>query len=114
MSNFRDLIMKSVRFYLKLTPETLLEYYQGGKRFVRVKTYAGYSIQFRAEHLRAWVTHQGIDGEFEITFDHSNSFHSLFMVRSALGAIPIQAGSKSNPPITHMGQRPRGGFKKSV
>lgn len=111
---FRDLIMKSVRFYLKLSPELLLEYYQGGKRFVRVKTYAGYSIQFRAEHLRAWITHQGIDGEFEITFDHTNSFHSLSMVSSALSVTPIHTVSKSNSSITRMGQRPRGGFKKSV
>ena len=110
--------MYSVRFYLKLTSEAILEYYQGGKKFVRVRTYAGYSIQFRAEHLRAWVSHQGIDGEFEITFDRYHKFQSLVMVRSALPQVPhhMHAGSqmKSPSPVLSMRQRPRGGFKTSV
>ena len=60
--------MRSARFYLKLNPDELLQYYQGLKKFVRVTTYDGFSLQFRAEHLRALITHEGINGEFEITF----------------------------------------------
>ena len=103
--------MQSVRFYLKLSPEALLEYYQGSKKFVRVKTYAGYNIQFRAEHLRAWITHDGINGEFEITFDQYKKFKSLTMIKSNISSSP-QRGKSS--PVTSIHQRPRGGFKTSI
>ncbi|MBM4292896.1 MAG: DUF2835 family protein, partial [Deltaproteobacteria bacterium] len=62
-------VSTSARFYLRLTPEQLLEYYHGHKQFVRVQTLEGFSIQFRADHLRRWVTRVGIDGVFEIRFD---------------------------------------------
>lgn len=72
--------MTSARFYLKLTPEQLLEYYQGFKKYVRVDTFQGYSIRFRAEHLRRWVTKNGIDGVFEIRFDEFRNFKELVQV----------------------------------
>ena len=73
--------MKSAHFYLKLSPEELLEYYQGHKRYVRVRAYEGYSLQFRADHLRQWVKPNGIHGEFEIRFDSRNKFAGLFLYR---------------------------------
>ena len=72
----------SAYFYLKLTTEEFLEYYQGYKIFVRVRTYQGFTIKFRAEHLRQWVTPLGIDGEFEIVFDKHNQFVSLRRLRA--------------------------------
>ena len=75
----------SARFYLRLTPEQLLEYYHGQKQFVRVQTLEGFSIQFRAEHLRRWVTHVGIDGVFEIRFDDQNRFVDLRLLTSGAG-----------------------------
>ena len=119
--------MRAAHFYLKLHPEELLEYYQGHKRFVRVKTYEGYSIQFRAEHLRAWVTSAGIHGEFEIRFDDQNKFAGLVLYRDFTGtyaprskgkttaATPnTSGGSATNtPPSPSPRQRPRG-FNKSI
>ena len=116
--------MRTAHFYLKLKPEELLEYYQGHKHFVRVRTYEGYSIQFRAEHLRRWVKKQGIHGEFEITFDDQNHFAGLAMYRDLSGA-PLSSGGTSGagrhaapesaetPPAPGPRQRPRG-FNKSI
>ena len=118
--------MRVAHFYLKLKPEELLEYYQGHKRFVRVQTYEGYSIQFRAEHLRAWVTPVGIHGEFQIRFDDQNKFAGLALYRDFTGAYgsaikgsaPSSAATSSsqpslNPPAPGPRQRPRG-FNKSI
>jgi hypothetical protein len=91
----------TAHFYLKLTKEELLEYYQGYKIFVRVRTYQGFTIKFRAEHLRKWVTPNGVDGEFEIIFDKRNQFVSLRMLRGN--------GSRGRSE-----ERPRGGFTTSI
>ena len=66
-----------VQFYLKLTKEEFLAYYQGYKMFVRVRTHQGFIIQFQAKHLRQWVTLDGVEGEFEIIFDKGKQFVSL-------------------------------------
>ena len=126
--------MRAAHFYLKLKPEELLEYYQGRKSFVRVHTYEGYSIQFRAEHLRQWVTAIGINGEFQIRFDEQNKFAGLFLYRDLSGTIkPHGASASTSGTGTHSStkssttgspaspsgtpsrpnQRPRG-FKKSI
>jgi hypothetical protein len=102
----------SARFYLKLSPENLLEYYQGRKQFVRVQTFEGYSLRFRAEHLRRWVTPNGIDGVFELRFDEHRSFKELVMISrglpSAQGGGAQWGGRKGGS-----GGRP-GGFSTSV
>lgn len=114
--------MRSARFYLKIRPEELLEYYQGSKRFVRVRTFEGYTIQFRAEHLRRWVTPEGIHGEFEIRFDDQNKFAGLHQYRSliASGNPSIHSSLNAKTETTNpeenersFQQRPRG-FKTSV
>jgi len=117
--------MRTAHFYLKLRPEELLEYYQGHKRFVRVSTYEGYSIQFRAEHLRTWVTPAGIHGEFEIRFDDHNKFVGLYLYRDFSGTYKPNAAGKGAastptpgkgveaPPPPGPRPRPRG-FKKSI
>ena len=101
--------MRSARFYLKLNPEELLQYYQGLKKFVRVTTYSGFSLQFRAEHLRSLITHEGINGEFEITFDDYNKFQAIRRVSPRGGDKSSNAGEPM-----HSGRRPRGGFSTSI
>jgi hypothetical protein len=113
--------MRCARFYLKIRPEELLEYYQGSKRFVRVRTYEGYTIQFRAEHLRKWVTAEGIHGEFEIRFDDQNKFSGLYQYRSLIGSegaltrggLLPSSESKHGSVERSLRQRPRG-FKTSI
>ena len=116
--------MRNAHFYLKITPEELLEYYQGHKKFVRVRTYEGYSIQFRADHLRKWVKAYGINGEFEIRFDEHNKFAGLFLYRdygekqeSNVSSPTTSSSQKdshpSSTPKPHPQQRRRG-FKTSI
>lgn len=109
--------MKSAHFYLKLSPDELLEYYQGHKRYVRVRTYEGYSLQFRADHLRQWVKPHGIHGEFEIRFDDRNKFAGLYLYRDLSlldekGASVSTTGDNRAPkPPSHPRRR---GFKTSI
>ena len=111
--------MRVAQFYLKLTAEEFLEYYQRKKQYVRVRTYQGYSIQFKAEHLRPSITRNGIDGVFEITFDQHNRFVSLIQVQSYLHSSSAGSAitSQENPPSSRSyssNQRPRKGFNKSI
>lgn len=69
--------MQSLRFYLRLSPQEILGYYQGQKQMVRVTTRTGQSLQFKVSHLRQFVTKNGIHGEFEIFFDDQNQFVKL-------------------------------------
>ena len=103
----------SARFYLKLSPENLLEYYQGRKQFVRVQTFQGYSLRFRAEHLRRWVTPHGIDGVFELRFDENRSFKELVMISRGLPNAQSGGGQGGGGRKGGSGGRP-GGFSTSV
>ena len=105
--------MRVAQFYLKLTPEEYVEYYKRQKQYVRVRTYQGYSIQFKAEHLRQFITHNGIDGIFEISFDHLNRFQSLTLLKSNFIANSPSSSDSSSSPYSP-NQRPRGGFKTSI
>ena len=115
--------MRHAHFYLKLTPDELLEYYQGHKKYVRVRTYEGYSLQFRADHLRNWVKPHGINGEFRISFGDNNKFAGLTLYRdygsieankAIAGKKNSKQGATSQKPIPKgPNQRPRG-FKTSI
>lgn len=105
--------MRVAQFYLKLTPDEYIEYYQRKKQYVRVRTYQGYSIQFKAEHLRRFITRNGIEGVFEISFDGANRFQSLTQLKSAFTANSDTSSQSSSEPYSP-NRRPRGGFKTSI
>lgn len=115
--------MRHAHFYLKLSPDELLEYYQGHKRYVRVRAYEGYSLQFRADHLRNWVKPYGINGEFRISFGDNNKFAGLTLYRDygSTGSdkatsgkkLSKQGASSQKPTPSGPNQRPRG-FKTSI
>ncbi len=115
--------MRHAHFYLKLNPEELLEYYQGHKKYVRVRAYEGYSLQFRADHLRQWVKPYGINAEFRISFGDNNKFAGLTLYRdygSNAQEGQVQSGTKQALPkrqgqavSSGPNQRPRG-FKTSI
>jgi hypothetical protein len=69
--------MNEVRFSLNISPQRYLSYYQGVARLVVVNARDGRRIQFPAEHLRPFVTHEGIHGEFALQFDEYNKFVGL-------------------------------------
>ena len=73
--------MYTARFSLTISRDDLLAYYRREKNLVRVETFEGYTIQFRADHLRPWVTRDGVSGIFEIHFDSARRFVSLNQVK---------------------------------
>lgn len=69
--------MRSIRFHLQLTSEQYLGYYQGHVRNISVISDDGRRIEFPAEHLRTFLTHDGIHGYFEIQYDQQQRFVAL-------------------------------------
>ncbi|MCW5785244.1 MAG: DUF2835 domain-containing protein [Nitrospirales bacterium] len=69
--------MQTVTVRLKISSERFQAYYQGVVESVVAQSIDGRTIQFPARVLRPFVSHQGIQGTFEITFDASLKFHSI-------------------------------------
>ncbi|MCW8918510.1 MAG: DUF2835 domain-containing protein [Gammaproteobacteria bacterium] len=69
--------MNQIRFYLNLSTEKYLSYYQGVARAVSVLSVDGRRLEFPAEHLRRFVTHDGVRGEFLLKFDRNNKYIGL-------------------------------------
>ena len=79
-------IVNQIRFYLKLSAEKYLSYYQGAARAISVMSVDGRRVHFPAEHLRRFVTHDGVNGEFVLQFDDDNKFVGL----ERIGELPIK------------------------
>ena len=62
---------KTVKFDLRLTQAEYLSYYKGDVHWVQVRAHDGRRIRFPASALRPFVTAEGVDGSFEITYDDS-------------------------------------------
>ena len=69
--------MKKMRFSLHITAEKYQAYYQGAAKFVRVQADDGCSLKFPASELQRFVTHDGIQGYFEIIFNDDYKLISL-------------------------------------
>jgi len=65
------------RFRLDIDADTWQNWYRGSARRVRVRTETGLILEFPAEHLRAFVSHDGIHGRFELVADEHNRFREL-------------------------------------
>ena len=65
------------RFRLELTSEQCLGYYQGIIRYVLVQAESGERVQLGAQHFRAFISHAGLSGRFELTTSQSGKFVSL-------------------------------------
>lgn len=61
-----------LQFYLNISREEALRYYQGTARAVIVTTADGQKLQFPAEHIRSFISQDGIEGRFSIQFDDNN------------------------------------------
>lgn len=66
-----------LRFHIVLSAEAWLHYYRGNVGAVSVQAEDGRRIQLPASSLRSFVTHEGISGWFEITFDQHNRLIEL-------------------------------------
>ena len=69
--------MATLRFRLDISAEYYLSYYQGVAKQVIAATHEGQRLQFPAERLRPFVTHDGVHGEFALEFDANNKFVAL-------------------------------------
>lgn len=64
--------MQKMTFSLSISPELYERYYRGSAKAVIVTTDDGRKLQFPAGNLQKYITHDGIHGRFEITFDQNN------------------------------------------
>ncbi len=64
-------------FSLNVSREQALRYYKGLAKVVIVTTHTGQKLQFPAQHIRPFIDHDGIQGQFYIQFDSSNKLMKL-------------------------------------
>lgn len=69
--------MQTVTVRLEISPERFQAYYQGVVEYVVARSTDGRTIQFPARVLRPFISYQGIQGTFEITFDARMKFQSI-------------------------------------
>jgi len=67
----------SIRFRLAISAEEYLAYYQGSAQVVVARSDDGKTIRFPASAIRQFVTHDGIYGSFEISFDENNKLIAI-------------------------------------
>ena len=69
--------MASVIIELDISSDQYLEWYKGIVRNVVAKSREGLSVQFPAGVLQQFVTPDGIQGVFRLTYDEDNKFVSI-------------------------------------
>ena len=62
----------SISFRLAISAEEYLAYYRGSAQEVVARSDDNRIVRFPASAIREFVTHDGIYGSFEITFDENN------------------------------------------
>lgn len=68
----------SIRVRLAISAEEFLAYYQGSAKAVVARSDDNKVIRFPASAIRKFVTHDGIHGSFEISFDEN---HKLIAIK---------------------------------
>ena len=69
--------MQTVTIRLNISPERFQAYYQGVVEYVVATASDGRTVQFPARVLRPFLSHQGVHGTFEITFDANLKFQAI-------------------------------------
>ena len=69
--------IKKMRFHIFISYDEYEKYYQGVAKNVRVRADNGQVIVFPANRIQPFLTHDGINGHFEIIFDKDNKFVQL-------------------------------------
>jgi len=64
-------MLQKVRFHLNIPYDLYLAYYSGAAQNISVVALDGRRIQFPAKHVQRFLTHSGIIGTFEMTFNGS-------------------------------------------
>ena len=68
---------RAMQFYLNVSYDKYLLVYQGHAEYIVTKATDGRTIQFPADIVRPYLTRKGVEGFFEIAFDHYNKFQSI-------------------------------------
>lgn len=66
-----------LRFSLQLTADQFLRVYQGTAKRVSVIASDGRRIEFSAQNIRKFLTHDGISGSFEMELTSENKFVAI-------------------------------------
>jgi len=69
--------MQTVTVRLNISPERFQAYYQGVVEYVVATASDGRTVKFPARVLRTFLTYQGVQGTFEITFDANLKFQAI-------------------------------------
>lgn len=69
--------MSTIRIYLNIPKQTLLQYYKGRARSVLTTASDGRRIRFPIACLRPFVRSDGIIGSFELEIDADNRLRSI-------------------------------------
>lgn len=67
----------SIRFRLSISSEEYLAYYKGQARDAIARSEDDRRVRFPAKALQAFITHQGIHGLFELSFDANHKMLGL-------------------------------------
>ena len=78
--------MQTVTVRLNISSERFQAYYQGVVENVVAITNDGRTVQFPARVLRPFLSYQGVQGTFEITFDAKLKFQAI----QRAGLLPAQ------------------------
>ena len=68
---------REIIFYLNISADEMLRYYQGVAAVVSARSIDGKKIQFPASRLRPFMTQSGIQGRFAISFDENHKFRAM-------------------------------------
>lgn len=69
--------MHEYRFRLAIRPEKYLAYYEGAVHQIVVTLASGKRLQFPADALRPFVTHDGVYGEFVLRVNAENQLQDI-------------------------------------
>lgn len=77
LSGIASPTMPQAHFSLSISKDEYLRYYQGSANAVIVRARDGKRVSFPASALRLFVGHDGVSGEFVLTYDDNNRFVDL-------------------------------------
>ena len=73
--------MPEIRVSLSISSDKYLAFYKGVADTVVARAADGRKVRFPARVLRPFLTHDGIDGEFEIQFNDHHKFTGIRKLR---------------------------------
>ena len=65
------------QFILDLSYEQFENVYRGNTRYIQVVDNNGNKVRFSANHLRPYLTRDGVQGKFVLRYDTGHKFRSL-------------------------------------